>query len=123
MKKFVVFITIATINIYNSNVYAASAVAYGITSAHSVTSLNSREEAVQKVLETCSKGDSNCKIATKCEKKGFGAVAYEKKDKILTSVGAACGVNSFDNAEDKALTKCKIHAKFDDCKIKSKWID
>lgn len=102
---------------------ASSAVAYGVKSVHSVNDLNSREEATQRALETCSKRDTNCKVITKCEKEGFGAVAYEKVDDVITSVGAVCGINSFENSIDKALTKCKIHAKFDDCKVKSKWID
>ncbi len=124
MKKSILALTVSTLILcYNNDVKAASAVAIGVTSTHSVSNINSREEAVQKVLETCSKGDSNCKIIAKCQKKGFGAVAYEKIDNILTSAGAICGAVSFEIAQEKALKKCQVHAQEGKCKLKSKWVD
>jgi hypothetical protein len=102
---------------------AASAVAYGKKTVHASFESNLLKDAAKSALEACSHYDDDCKIIEKCQNLGFGAVAIEKIDGKITSIGAACG---YDNAEDvkkEALRICSIENVKDDCKLSSFYKD
>lgn len=101
---------------------AASAVAYGVQTVHSIENIPMREQAVQVILETCSKADKSCKILIKCQTPGFGAVALERISGLLQSVGGSCGMETQEAADKKAMDSCNDN-KQDECKIKAKWQD
>ena len=102
---------------------AASAVAYGIKTVHVNQGQQNRETAVEKALSDCSKVDKNCSIMVKCERIGYGAVAIDKKDGIISASAAVCGLDSEEEAQTSVIKACQEAYKNADCTVKAKWQD
>jgi len=123
MKK-IVCLCLSMVFVFNSiNAMAASAVAYGIKTVHVNEGQKDRETAVEQALSNCSKVDKNCVIMVKCERVGYGAVALDKKDGLISASAAVCGLDDSAQAEEQAINTCKQAYKNADCSIKAKWQD
>ncbi|MGD9638822.1 MAG: hypothetical protein AB7U85_07160 [Alphaproteobacteria bacterium] len=120
--KITVFALLFNITTINHS-FAASAVAYGTKSVYSSSNLKNITDAVQNVLENCSKTDNNCVLLLKCEKAGFGASFTERVDGLITSIGATCGVGDAETAKQNALNSCLQNDLSDDCVMRTFWED
>ena len=103
--------------------YTASAVAYGTKSVHSSANHNDIVDAVQTVLENCSKTDSHCVLILKCSDTGFGATVTERMEGLITSIGASCGRDSAEAAKQQALENCEQNQLAKGCALRTFWED
>lgn len=74
-------------------------------------------------LSYCSERDEHCKVLTRCDGNGYGALVVSRINRHVDSIGATCGKVSDQEAKDEATRLCSQNAKYGQCAIEQVWVE